>query len=223
MKRILLAGYEEKVCNYQNAIFKTGLSCTVSLDPNDAKYYDALLLPGGGDIHPCNFKQDNMGSKEIDPALDALQLQLMDRFVKDGKPILGICRGIQMINVYFGGDLIQDISEDAKDIHTWDTEDKIHGIESVPGTFVENLYGSRFLTNSAHHQVLNNLGEGLEVCAYSQNDHLIEAVAHKDLPIIGVQWHPERLAYENRRPNIGDGAFIFQYFNNLIHKNEKLA
>ncbi|MCR4588589.1 MAG: gamma-glutamyl-gamma-aminobutyrate hydrolase family protein [Lachnospiraceae bacterium] len=223
MKRVLLAGYEEKLCNYQNALFKTGLSCTVSLDPNDSKYYDALLLPGGGDLHPCNYKQDMNGSKEIDTALDTLQLQLLDRFVKDGKPVMGICRGIQLINVYFGGDLVQDLSEDLKAIHTWETEDKIHGIDAVNGSFVEALYGSSFLANSAHHQVLDKLGEGLEVCAYSKGDHLIEAVSHTSLPVIGVQWHPERLAYENRRPNVSDGALMFRYFSNLIHKNEKLA
>ncbi|MCR5031339.1 MAG: gamma-glutamyl-gamma-aminobutyrate hydrolase family protein [Lachnospiraceae bacterium] len=223
MKRILLAGYEEKLCNYQNALFNTGLSCTVSLDPNDAKYYDALLLPGGGDIHPCNFKQELNGSKDIDTALDAIQLQLLDRFVKDGKPVFGICRGIQVINVYFGGDLIQDIPDASKERHTWEFEDKIHGIEAVKGSYIEALYGSSFLANSAHHQALGRLGDGLEVCAYSAEDHLIEAVCHQSLPIVGVQWHPERLAYENRRPNVSDGAIMFQYFSNLIHNNEKLA
>ena len=75
----------------------------------DLSQFDGLLIPGGEDIDPARYGQENTGCRTIDPVMDELQFHALDIFVKAGKPVLGICNGMQMINIYFGGDLIQDI------------------------------------------------------------------------------------------------------------------
>ena len=95
------------IANYLRALKHLGAEGAVIHDIGDAAGYDGLLLPGGWDADPALYGQENRGSMGIDPALDALQLKALALFTKAEKPVLGICRGIQMIDVFFGGTLIQ--------------------------------------------------------------------------------------------------------------------
>ena len=129
----------------------------------------------------------------MDESLDRIQLYLLESFVRAGKPVLGICKGLQILNVYFGGTLIQDLPPRSLSIHAYQNGDRIHTTKAARGTFPEKLYGSTPITNSAHHQGLGKLGKGLQVASRCPLDECVEGICHESLPILGVQWHPERL------------------------------
>lgn len=115
--RILISAMAGKVGNYIFALESLGAQVHCSLDPLvSAADADALLLPGGGDIDPAYYGEAINGSQQIDRELDQLQFSALDAFVRNGKPVLGICRGHQVINVYFGGTLIQHLP--TADSHT---------------------------------------------------------------------------------------------------------
>jgi putative glutamine amidotransferase len=159
------------------------------------------------------FRQENNGSKNIDLSLDILQFKLLSLFVNARKPIIGICKGLQIINVYFGGDIIQDLP--TSNIHTWDKDDKIHSSTTIDNSFVSSLYGKTLITNSAHHQGIGRLGTNILISQLS-SDHVVEAIYHEFFPIIAVQWHPERMCFENKRNDTVDGEAIFRYYKNMF-------
>ena len=101
--RVLIAGIPDLTKNYENALRLAGVETQVSLSPVSVSLFDALLLPGGGDVDPAFFGEENRGSLHIDPALDQAQFTLLDAFIRLNRPVLGICRGMQLLNVYFGG------------------------------------------------------------------------------------------------------------------------
>lgn len=105
--KVLIAGIPENTRNYERALSFCRVSSETDLYPAELSSYDKLLLPGGGDLHPSWFGQKDQASVSADKALDRVQFALLHAFFLAGKPILGICRGMQLINVYFGGDLIQ--------------------------------------------------------------------------------------------------------------------
>ncbi len=210
MKTVALPGYERNLKNYIAALRAMDLAPAVTLDPAEAAACDGLLLPGGGDIDPVRFGQRDAGSRDIDPALDQAQLAILDSFVRAGKPVLGICRGHQVINVYFGGDLVQDLPT-AEDHMAHDHADSVHPAAVRPGTLLYRLYGPAPAVNSAHHQGLGRLGAGLLASAEAP-DGVNEAVEHVSLPILGVQFHPERMAFAHARPDTADGRRIFDWF-----------
>ena len=182
----------------------------VEADVNPAEY-DGLLMPGGTDIDPARYHRPNTASEDIDPALDARQFAALDAFVRADKPVMGICRGHQLINVYFGGTLIQDLP--SATIHSRCDEpwDKAHGSVAVPGGWMEALYGPAFPVNSAHHQAVERVGRGLIVDQRSE-DGVIEALRHETLPLFCVQWHPERMCLERVRADTVDGSIVLRYF-----------
>lgn len=147
----------------------------------------ALLLPGGGDVHPRRYGEPVLGSDHIDEERDARELELIALFKETGRPILGICRGIQVINVAFGGSLHQDIPGHAAS----PDGDACHGTRTADPE-LKALYGERFTVNSAHHQSVARLGDGLRAVQWA-DDGTVEAVRHERLPVFGVQWHPERM------------------------------
>lgn len=174
-------------------------------------HFDGLLLPGGGDIHPRLYGQNIDGSTEIDEKLDQRQLKVLDHFVKEKKPILGICRGHQLINVYFSGNLIQDIPT-AKQHKRENNMDKVHDTLVKSCSWLEEIYGStHVVTNSAHHQAVDRIGTGL-VAVQHTTDGIIEAMEHETLPIWSVQWHPERMCFAYKREDTVDGSEILRYF-----------
>lgn len=219
MIRILIAGLPDQTLKYVAALAASGMEPVVSLELPDAvslSQFDGLLLPGGADIDPARYGQPVNGSKGINPELDEKQFAILDAFYKAGKPILGICKGHQVLNVYFGGDLIQHLPQ--SDRHQWDTEDKVHMTTAVPGSWLAELYGTEFPTNSAHHQAVDHAAPGFQIIQQS-DDGVVEAITHPELPILSLQWHPERMCYEYRREDTVDGSKIFLYFKKLCEES----
>ena len=213
MKKVAILGIEKNVKNYVAALTETGMDPVVTLDPAEAAKCDGLLLPGGGDIDPALYNAENDGSTDIDRPLDEVQMAAAKLFIQAGKPILGICKGHQIINVCFGGGMIQDLAVAAG--HRYVETDSVHLVGAFPGSVLEKLYGSRFAVNSSHHQGLGAIGRGLRVTA-SAPDGTVEAIEHGELPILGVQFHPERMCFAKARPDTVNGAAIFEYFKGLL-------
>ena len=177
--------------------------------------YDGLLLTGGDDMDPALFGQENRGSQGIDRARDDAELALLKAFLGASKPVLAICRGHQVVNVWLGGDLIQDLGPNLVPFHRQDEPgDRIHPVRAAEGSLLHRLYGPIFPVNSSHHQALGRLGRGLTVSARSEGG-VIEAVEHDTLPLISVQFHPERMTGALARPDTVDGGEIFRAFLEL--------
>ncbi|CAM5794730.1 MAG: gamma-glutamyl-gamma-aminobutyrate hydrolase family protein [Burkholderiales bacterium] len=159
---------------------------------------DGLVLQGGADISPRFY-----GAKpwtehcDCDPIRDEYELELMRGFVEAGKPVLGICRGAQMLNVYCGGTLVQDIPSQWPgaiphlDLNRYET--LTHEVHFVPGSRLSDIYGyAPQRVNSIHHQCVGELGKGLVIEARSPIDRVPEAIRHTGHAfVMGVQWHPE--------------------------------
>ncbi|MBO5474356.1 MAG: gamma-glutamyl-gamma-aminobutyrate hydrolase family protein [Lachnospiraceae bacterium] len=205
---LAIVGRARDTVNYEKAAGMLGLSCFTTLDPGEASGASHLLLPGGGDITPAFFGQTNHGSQNIDTELDLLQFQALDLFLSMEKPVLGICKGMQLINVRFGGTITQDIA--TADRHKWIGKDQRHYVYHSALTrrdFFYQLYGSSTLVNSAHHQAIARLGDNLiPVCR--AGDNVIEGLIHRTLPVMAVQWHPERIFQHG-------GDMLFHYFLSL--------
>ena len=200
---------EGTVKNYRDALERAGAQVRHSSDPEDAAGCDGLLLAGGGDMDPAYFGQENRGSNPPDPLRDRVEFALIREFLAAKKPIFGICRGSQMLNVAFGGTLHQDIPghKNAEDI-----DSLIHPVRVVEGSCAAALYGTdEVMINSIHHQVVDRVGEGLRATMYSR-DGYVESIEHVSLPVMGVQWHPERLAGEMARPDAVNGQRVIQWF-----------
>ena len=170
-----------------------------------------IIIPGGVDIDPRRYGKENAGSVGIDEKLDSFEWRILERAVELEMPVLGVCRGLQLVNVFFGGTLIQDM--DQKNSHIkMGNRDRSHAVHTETGTFLYQVYHKTNLrVNSAHHQAIDVLGEKLRAIAFS-DDQVLEAIEHVSLPIICVQWHPERMCLDNERPDTDDGLPIFQYF-----------
>ena len=177
--------------------------------------YDGLLLTGGDDMDPALFGQENRSSQGIDRARDEAELALLDAFLGANKPVLAICRGHQVVNVWLGGDLIQDLGPELVPFHRKEEGDQVHLIRSAEGTLLHRLYGPVFPVNSSHNQALGRLGRGLTVSARSEGG-VVEAVEHETLPLISVQFHPERMTGALARPDTVDGGEIFRAFMELF-------
>lgn len=205
---VAILGRSKDTGNYETALRRLGVSHFTTLDPDQAAEATHLLLPGGGDITPVFFGQADHGSRQIDTELDILQFKSLSLFAARKKPVLGICKGLQIINVHFGGSITQHI--DTADRHKWTDRDQMHYVYHSTldrGDFFYQLYGNSALVNSAHHQAVDRLGEGL-ICACRAGDNVIEGLFHSSLPLLGVQWHPERLWEQG-------GESLFRYFISL--------
>lgn len=170
---------------------------------------DGLLLSGGGDVDPaCYGEAPHPSPTALSAERDQLELSLARRAVDADKPLLAICRGIQVLNVALGGSLVQDISTQLPGAlpHTFD-ETKVardhtaHPVQIEQGSRLHKVMGvDRADANSWHHQALKRIASGLEVVARSP-DGVIEAVEMPDRRfVIGVQWHPEWLY--DRKPEM---------------------
>jgi putative glutamine amidotransferase len=171
---------------------------------NQLKYCAALLLSGGNDIHPFHYHKNEKEylCKEIDDKRDTQELMLISNAMELKMPILGICRGMQMLNVACGGSLITDIpSELPSEIkHHLEGELKekcFHNINIFPETLLNSIGNSdNYFVNSYHHQSIDRCAELFKVAATS-DDGIIEAIEWKNPEnrpfLLGVQWHPERM------------------------------
>jgi putative glutamine amidotransferase len=165
--------------------------------------FDGIVLGGGCDVDPRRYGQSpRAGARlELDSDRDETDLALFDKAWREGVPVLGICRGLQVINVALGGTLVQDIPTErpSEVIHQRSPRQKMrldHEVEISPGTRLAEIAGaSRFAVNSRHHQAILKAAPGVKVSATAP-DGLIEAVEYEagDRWLLAVQWHPENLA-----------------------------
>lgn len=248
--KIGIAGFFETSHNYRRALAfshaRLPFSATdpllteVSLDPNAAKGWDGLILPGGGDIDPALLSDrggtdparlfDRSGTDpsllpnrgSIDPALDQKQLALLALFAQYRRPVLGICKGMQLINVFFGGGLWEHLAQ--AETHRYKECDQFHPSHAEKDSFLARLYGEDFPVNSAHHQGVSFPGKNIRIIQRAP-DGVIEGIEHAFLPIVGLQWHPERLLpwsdntgsvgsflIKKDIPSAADGSLIFAQF-----------
>ncbi len=160
-------------------------------EENMKKIFDmcsGLLLTGGVDIQPHLYGDSECHSENtLDAERDELEFPLLDMFVKAKKPVMGICRGMQVIHTYFGGTLWQDLPSQLGVEH----RNCLHNIKTEKGSQLNRLFGDEFEVNSFHHQAAKDMGEDMRATAWC--DDVIEAIEHKSLPIWAVQYHPERL------------------------------
>jgi putative glutamine amidotransferase len=161
--------------------------------------FDGLVLQGGADVSPSTYGQQPIDPRwQGDPVRDRYELALIREFLAQRKPVIGICRGCQLLNVSFGGTLYQDISTQlpsAKSHVDNDLYDDLyHEVTLVPGSALDALYPAErtLRVTSIHHQAIDRLGQGLQVEARSSEDGIVEAVKW-DGPSYarGLQWHPE--------------------------------
>ena len=184
---------------YFSAIYAAGGICSV-LDrdfgkiQSYAKEFDGFLFAGGDDIHPERYGEKLLfDSVSPEPERDEFELRLLDAVQNTKKPIFGICRGIQLINVALGGSLFQHIDGH---MQAEPKTEQPHLAIIKPGSFLESVIGKgRISVNSFHHQSVNIPGKGLEICATSP-DGGIEAIefagtGYNSRFLLGVQWHPE--------------------------------
>jgi putative glutamine amidotransferase len=158
------------------------------------KDFDALLISGGIDICPNSYNS-NLTIAKCDKKRDILELELLQKAYSKSLPIFGICRGMQIINIFFKGTLYPDI----KDIDLNRPHPKspfpINNIEILPNTRLYSiLQTTKLKVNALHHQAIKTLGENLIISAKDKNG-IIQAIEHKKHFILGVQWHPEFMPY----------------------------
>lgn len=159
---------------------------------------DGVLLPGGVDVDPAHFGEEPLPELgEVSPERDALELLVARYTAQRGIPTLGVCRGVQVMNVALGGSLYQDLpAQGFRAIqHYQKAEPPVlaHSLEQTGPSPLNRLFGSRFRVNSYHHQALKDLAPGLRAVA-SAPDGIVEAVVLEGHPFyLGVQWHPELL------------------------------
>lgn len=209
--RILLAVNANKD-NYINAVFNCGGLAFAEYCPKLCTDYDGLILCGGSDISPEYYGEAVDGSVGIDYERDKAEIAVAKEFIRLGKPILGICRGHQLINVLFGGTLYQHI--DNSHIHRGENgADAVHKAFTTCENIMTSIYGNSFCTNSMHHQAVKKLGADLEITMSADDDYkTVEGLRHKTLPIFSVQWHPERMCFDKARNDTVDGRYIFEHF-----------
>lgn len=217
--------------SYQKAVTRFGgipvilpLEPAIEDYPRIAEAFDGFIFTGGPDIHPFYFGEETLkGCGSGSELRDFLELTLFHEVLKAEKPILGICRGIQLINIALGGTIYQDINSQLPPSQAIAHNQPLaynlpsHRVHIDPNSrLYEIMPVSQTGVNSMHHQAIKDLAPGLSICAYS-SDGLIEAVEmpeHKFL--IGVQWHPEQLYLKDPR-----AGRLFQSFINASKNDPK--
>ena len=160
---------------------------------------DGFLFCGGNDITPLLFGQEpRKGIGQTDIALDLYQIRLMKQAIASRKPVFGICRGMQILNVAQGGSIHQDMSfypDDTQEHmqHSRTRQEISHKVCCKKGSLLHKITGSYLFVNSFHHQTVDTPGEGISITAKSE-DGCVEAIEMPSHPfVLGVQWHPESM------------------------------
>lgn len=199
---------------------KAGCNVTIvyRLKDVDVTKFDALVVPGGWDVDPSLWgEKPHPSVDELTPKLDRFQIAAIQQFVKAEKPILGICRGEQLINVALGGTMIQNLYPEKKSPKY---EKGYHVVKNLKGSWVYNIYGPEPKVYFFHHQAVGKLGRGIIATSWS-TDHKhrhVEAIQHRTLPIYGVQWHPD--AYVKEQGNAIFHAFAKECLKSMNEKED---
>lgn len=166
-----------------------------------------LIIGGGNDIDPAIYGGDVSKGRSVDPQRDKYELEMLELAAKRGLPVMGICRGAQLINVQAGGTLVSDLREHR--VHTSNRGTLLprKHVRITPGSrLAEFVGGETTRVNSLHHQAVDKTGDGLVVSACDRDD-IVQAIENTSGPLrIGVQWHPEYMPQRN------DQRRLFRYF-----------
>jgi putative glutamine amidotransferase len=200
---------------------------------NDVDACDALVLSGGIDMHPKYYKGNNAydnNPRKFEVERDEFELNAFDAAIKKSMPVLGVCRGLQLINVYCNGSLVQDLGDknrihkDYMERETKMSHDQKHHVKIEKGTLLNEIVKVESgVVNSAHHQAIKELGKELVANSWS-DDGIIEGIEWKDKNnrpfMLAVQWHPERM----EKADIFDSPFsknIRDYFISAVNSKLK--
>lgn len=224
MKKAAIIGSPTLHKNYQAALEKVGCSAVIFPDSSyvekHLEAFDGLLLPGGGDVLSSlsgyiPFLEDLFSRRKesshcfhSDLRLTLEQLYSLQLFMEQNKPIFGICKGMQLINLYFHGTIREVFN---LRLHKHPRKDVFHPADNLPGNFLHALFGPHMLINSNHHQCIDDIGQNLQIIQQA-SDGTIEAVSHLSAPVFGTQWHPERMPDTSHK----DALLIFRYFVSLL-------
>lgn len=217
-----MAGYRRSYVaeDYVKAIEKNGgipliLPVVTDLDiiATYAEKIDGLILSGGNDVDPLYYQEEPQQKlQETLPERDAFEWELLKEVKKRQRPILGICRGCQLLNIFYGGNVYQDVSYRLKETYRHNQKanplQKTHGVKIASSSRLFTIFQEETLrVNSFHHQLLRNVQLPLKVTA-TAFDGVIEGVEDPTYPyLVGVQWHPEMLAATEKQM-----AALFQNF-----------
>ena len=186
-----------------------------------AQWLDGLVLHGGADLWPGSYGEIPLEERWAgDRVRDEYDKALVTAFERRAKPVFGVCRGLQLLNVAFGGSLYQDIETQVpasfkhRDAASYDLN--YHSIDIVQGSRLSLLYPGveRVRVNSIHHQAIKDLAPEFEAEAYSNNDGLVEAIRRRDPSksyIAAVQWHPE--FHKPGSDTIDDGSLLGDFLD----------
>lgn len=175
--------------------------------PKVVALFDGIVIPGGADVDPAFYRSERSiycGMSNL--TNDRYELELIKEAYRQRKPILGICRGLQLINVAFGGTLYQDIPSEieteAEHNVSPDDKEKYHTVKVEKNTRLHTLLNADLVkTNSSHHQCVKQLAKDFKISARC-TDGIVEGIEHKEANIVGVQWHPERMAEEKEQSSL---------------------
>lgn len=203
--------------NYSEAMESHGAAalsvsaCDAGTAGELAALADGLFLTGGGDVEPRYYGEERRPfCGEPEEGRDELEFTLIRAFLDAGKPIFGICRGLQVLNVALGGTLWQDLPAQ---VGLEGHGDGVHPVRAAEGSLFRRLFGAEFPVNSYHHQAVKDLAPGLIPGAWDESGRIVEAFFHRTLPIWAVQWHPERMTGRERLTREGpDMAPLFRFF-----------
>lgn len=218
MKKIGISFSRTSFVHYWNWFTQEDLGEKVKLvelsfernNTEDIATCDGFVLTGGIDIHPSLYGGELVyphAPDEFEMERDLFEKKIYDYSQQHSLPLLGICRGLQLVNVLNGGKLIQDFGDDNATHKKEADTDKLHNVRIATGSLLEEIAGSALhVTNSAHHQAVDPgfVGKGLTVNCISENDDLIEGLEWKDKEgkafLLCVQWHPERMEHKESHP-----------------------
>ena len=229
----------EKDINYQKYLEHLPDSEVVVLTKRNMEEFEnchGLVLTGGPDVAPELYGDWPDETVHIDSERDGVEYRLIDIALKKEMPILGICRGLQILNVYFGGTLIMDLEKFYKRNHRpiSDDEDSYHKVKLVGGSELKNFIKQEDGTvNSSHHQAADRIGSGLKVTGRAE-DGTVEALENNESHgIVAVQWHPERIDFDDPfsrgvldlfKSKIGNAAArrpVYIERNNSVEKSQQ--
>ncbi len=228
MKKIMIAGFEtarNKYDDYIETFRLLGAEAFLSLEPEKLKQADGLVLPGSNqDMNPRLWGEKDQCSHDINDALDEAQWRLMDLAAGRTRgasepwpmPVLGICRGMQFINVYFGGTLIQDLSCSRE--HKATVPEHYHEVLYGESSRLRPLFGASSEVNTRHHQGVGIIGDGLQAEAVWSDgeDGVVEAVSHRTLPVVGLQWHPEKMYLHGGEEHRADAEKLLRWWLGML-------